>query len=146
MKIFILILLAVPSAFAQNMGLNSSISMQTSKSAAPHMLKMNMQKFTAKLKAGRTYIDQGNYEEAIAILLKAKRQKESAKLYEYLGDAYTANRQYSKAVQAYQKAFKKYIKRKNKHAAKRVLDTLKFYQTDKTKELNKKFENSLESL
>lgn len=133
---------------SQSMGLTSSISMQkgASKSGAPTMMTMDMSQFDSKLKAGRTYIDQGNYEFAIESLKAAEKQKKTAKLYEYLGDAYTADRSYSKAISAYRKAFTLYIKDKNKVLAQKILHTLRYYETPKTKEINKKFEKSLRSL
>jgi tetratricopeptide (TPR) repeat protein len=117
-----------------------------SSSAAPQMTGMNMDLFESKLKAARTYIDQGNYEQAIVLLQKAEKQSKTAKLYEYFGDAYAADRRYADAVRSYQNAFKLYLAAKKTEEATRTLNTLKYYQTDKTKAINKKFEKSLRSL
>jgi tetratricopeptide (TPR) repeat protein len=142
-----LLLLVNSSLFAQNMGITSTISMQKSNnSAAPVMPGMNMKMFSSKLRAARTYIDQGNYKEALNLLKLASKQQKTAKLYDYWGDAYSADRQYAKAVTAYRKAFNYYILNKNKKSATKIFHSLRFYETDKTKSFNNKLEKLLHSL
>jgi tetratricopeptide (TPR) repeat protein len=113
------------------MGINSTISMQSSGvgQAAPRMLSMDMKKFSSKLKAAKTYIDQGNYEEALVHLHAAKKIKKTGKLFEYFGDAYTANREYAKAIESYKSAFSLYKKVPQKERAlSRVRSMLRFFK------------------
>ena len=145
--LLVLALLNCSLAFSQMMGTASSASAQkVINPPAPMVLGMDMEKFDSKLRAARTFIDQGNYEEALRLLGVAIKQRKTAKLYEYFGDAYTADRNYSDAVAAYRKSFGFYITLKNRKRATVVFNTLKFYETEKTKEFNQKLAVQLRTL
>ena len=73
----------------------------------------DVESFDGKISASQTYLQQGNYEEAINFLIQAEKIDKTALLYEYFGDCYMAERFYQKSFDSYVKSFDMYIKDKN---------------------------------
>ena len=103
----------------------SSKSQEVGTSGVPTFGHNDVQSFSGKIGASQTYLQQGNYEEAIKFLIEAEKIDQTALLYEYFGDAYLAERFFQKSFDSYVKSFDLYINDKNTKKAEKIYFYLK---------------------
>lgn len=150
MYLLFLFSLTAGSVSAQTYGINpmgQSGGMGGGTSLDPITLAFNeTDTYEGKLRSARTMIDQGDYPGAIEMLESTKAEKESGKLYEYLGDALTADREYTKAFNAYLKGMDFYLKEKNQLGAKKMLRSAQYFSSKNTRKQLQEAEDRMKGL